>query len=95
MTGVAAHPVVPRHGEAGIGRGVAEVEQPLTALERFRAGIGLHQLGEVGHIHGDPGEGTTATTGEAGQILAHDVVHQYVVAIDEQVPWVLARQVAQ
>ncbi|MNC42146.1 hypothetical protein D3C75_909540 [compost metagenome] len=60
MAGVAAHPVVPGHGEAAVGGGITQVEQPLAALERFGAGIRLHQFGEVGHIHGHPGKGAIA-----------------------------------
>ncbi|MNM40834.1 hypothetical protein D3C81_516410 [compost metagenome] len=94
MAGVAAHPVVPGHGEAAVGGGITQVEQPLAALERLGAGIRLHQFGEVGHIHGDPGEGAAAAAIETGEVLPHDVVHQNVVAIDQQVPRILARQVA-
>ena len=95
MAGVAAHPVVPRHGEVGIGGCVAEVEQPLAALEGLGAWIRLHQPGEVGHIDSDPGEGAAAAGMEAGEILPHGVVHQNMVSIDQQIPRVLARQVAQ
>lgn len=94
MAGVAAHPVVPRHGEAAVGGSVAQVEQPLAAFERFGAGIRLHQFGEVRLIDGDPGEGAAAAGVETGEILPHGVVHQYVVAIDQQIPRILARQMA-
>ncbi len=95
MAGVAAHPVVPRHGEAAICRGVAEIEQPLATFEGLGAGIGFHQFGEVGHIDGDPGEGAAAAGVEAGEILPHDVVYQNVVAVDQKIARILARQVAQ
>ena len=95
MAGVAAHPVVPRHGEAAVGGSITQVEQSFTTLEGFGAGIGLYQLGEVGHIDGDPGKRAAAAAIETGEILPHDVVDQDVVAIDQQIARILARQVTQ
>ncbi|MNH17908.1 hypothetical protein D3C79_775960 [compost metagenome] len=49
----------------------------------------------MGHIHGDPGKRAAAAAIEAGEILPHGVVHQDMVAIDQQIARILARQVAQ
>ncbi len=63
--------------------------------EAVRARIRLYQLGEVGQIDGDPGKRAAAAAIEAGEILPHGVVHQNMVTVDQQIPRILARQVAQ